>query len=125
MTSVKVCRKVAVREEVDLEDFPEVEPVIHVKGKGEKGHFKNAILDKIEEKTNMKIDSIEEKLAPLQAKLDGKFREKGEKGKIVKRHTADKKAEKKAAKAHKINSFLDKIEEKTNKKFDSIASKLE
>merc|ERR1712113_1338689 len=123
MTSVKVCRKVAVREEVDLEDFPEVEPVVHVKGKGEKGHFKNAILDKIEEKTNMKIDSIEAKLL--------RKREKGEKGKIVKRHTADKKvekkaakAEKKAAKAHKINSFLDKIEEKTNKKFDSIASKL-
>merc|ERR1711962_1951873 len=123
MTSVKVCRKVAVREEVDLEDFPEVEPVVHVKGKGEKGLFKNAILDKIEEKTNMKIDSIEAKLL--------KKREKGEKGKIVKRHTADKKAqkkaakaEKKAAKAHKINSFLDKIEEKTNKKFDSIASKL-
>ena len=55
-------------------------PVVHVKGKGEKGHFKNAILDKIEEKTNMKIDSIEAKLAPLQAKLAGKFREKGEKG---------------------------------------------
>merc|ERR1712113_711397 len=68
---VKVCRKVAVREEI--EDFPEVEPVVHVKGKGEKGHFKNAILDKIEEKTNMKIDSIEAKLAPLQAKLAGKF----------------------------------------------------
>ena len=51
-----------------------------MKGKGEKGHFKNAILDKIEEKTNMKIDSIEAKLAPLQAKLAGKFREKGEKG---------------------------------------------
>ena len=60
--------------------FFTVEPVVHVKGKGEKGHFKNAILDKIEEKTNMKIDSIEAKLAPLQAKLAGKFREKGEKG---------------------------------------------
>jgi len=94
MTKVKVCRKVAVREEV--EDWPEEEPVIHVKGKGEKGHFKN-----------------------VASKLMGKL-EKKEKAKIVKRHIADKKADK----VHFINSKLDKIEEKTNMKIESVASKL-
>jgi hypothetical protein len=107
MTSVKVCRKVAVREEV--EDWPEEEPIVHVKGKGEKGHFKNVLLDKIEDKTNKKIDAIASKL------------EKKGKAKIVKRHIA----EIKAAKAEKKNAFLDKIEEKTNQKIMSIASKLE
>merc|ERR1712212_566775 len=100
MSMVKVCRKTAVRGEV--EDVPEDEEEVHVKAKGvshnvHKSKFKHGILDKIEEHTDKKVDHIAEKLMGLKTKGDAHVASKGH---IVKRHTDEwqaAKAEKKAA----------------------------
>merc|ERR1739838_1238054 len=104
---VKVCRKTAVRGEV--EDWPEDKEEVKAKGKGvshnvhNKSKFKHGILDKIEEHTDKKVDHIAEKLMGLKTKGDAHVASKGH---IVKRHTdewqaakAEKKAAIKAAKA--------------------------
>jgi len=130
MSMVKVCRKTAVRGEV--EDGPEDEEEVHVKAKGKgvshnvhnKSKFKHGILDKIEEHTDKKVDHIAEKLMGLKTKGDAHVASKGH---IVKRHTDEWQAAGVSHNVHKAkfkHGILDKIEEHTDKKVDHIAEKL-
>merc|ERR1712080_434260 len=109
MTSVKVCRKVAIQEEVEdwptkVEDWPTT--------KGEEVHVKNAVLDKIEDITDAKIDHIEAKALKV-----------AQKGEVDGPHKVQKRAIW-AQKEHFKNAGLDKIEDVIDAKVDHISAKV-